>query len=87
MGATSNFRCVGTTILVDGFKIASPVVIRAIGDADTLYGGMNLPGSVLDDLRQTDPNMVEIEPVQKMRLPAFSGTTSFKVAKVPEDKK
>lgn len=87
VGATSNFRCVGTTILVDGFKIASPVVIRAIGDADTLYGGMNLPGSVLDDLRQTDPNMVEIEPVQKMRLPAFSGTTSFKVAKVPEDKK
>jgi hypothetical protein len=31
--------------------------------------------------------MVEVQPVQKMRLPAFSGTTSIKVAKVLEDKK
>lgn len=87
VGPISNFRCVGTTILVDGIKIASPVVVRAIGDEDTLFGAMNLPGGVLDDLRLTDPKMVEIVPVQKMRMPAFSGSTSFKVAKVPEESK
>lgn len=87
VGPNTSFRCVGTTILVDETKIASPVVIRAIGDSDTLFGGMNLPGGVLDDIRLTDPKMVEIEPVQKMRMPAYSGTTTFKLAKVPEDKK
>lgn len=86
VGPSSNFRCVGTTILVDEVKIASPIVIRAIGDKDTLYGGMNLPGGVLDEIRQTDPKMVEIQPVDKMVLPAFSGTTTIKVAAVPEGK-
>ena len=87
VGPNTNFRCVGTTILVDEVKIASPVVIRAVGEADTLFGGMNLPGGVLEEIRMTDPKMVEIQPVQRMRLPAYSGTTTFKFAKVPEDKK
>jgi len=87
VGPNTNFRCVGTTILVDEVKIASPVIIRAIGDSDTLFGGMNLPGGILDKIRETDANMIEIEPVQKMRIPAFSGAMSFKFAKVPEDKK
>lgn len=87
VGPTTNFRCVGTTILVDATKIATPVVVRAVGDAKTLFGGMNLPGGVLDEIRMTDPKMVEIEIVDKMRLSAYTGTTNFKVAKVPEAKK
>lgn len=87
VGPLTSFRCVGTTILVDEVKIASPVTIRAVGDSDTLFGAISLPGGVLDEIRQTDPKMVEVQPVQKMKLPAFSGTASFKVAKVLEDKK
>lgn len=87
VGTLSHYRCVGPTILVDDTKIASPVVIRAIGDSDTLFGAMNLPGGILDDIRQTDPKMVEIQPIQKMRIPPFSGPTTFKIAEVPEDKR
>jgi len=87
VGPLTNFRCVGTTILVDEYKIASPVVVRAIGDSDTLFGAINLPGGILDEIRRTDPKMVEVDPVQKMRLPGYSGPTTFKVAQVSGDAK
>ena len=80
----SSFRCVGTTILVDGIRIASPVVIRAIGDAATLMGGMNLPGGELSEIRQTDPDMVDMIPMKKLQLPPFAGTTERKFGVVPK---
>jgi len=82
--STTNFRCVGTTILVDSAKIAPPVVIRAIGVADTLFGGMGLPDGALDQIRQTDPAMVEIEKVKLMKLSAYSGSTQRAAGKVPK---
>lgn len=81
VGLGTNVRCVGTTILVDETRVASPVVIRAVGDAETLYGGINLPGGILSELKAIDPAMAEVSIVRKMRLPAFSGVTTFKVAK------
>jgi uncharacterized protein YlxW (UPF0749 family) len=86
VGPGSTFRCVGPTILVNDIKIASPVVVRAIGDADTLFGGMNLPGGVLDEIRQDDPAMVQVEKVKMQELPAYVGKTSFRYISVPEDK-
>jgi uncharacterized protein YlxW (UPF0749 family) len=87
-GATS-FRCVGPTILVNDVKIASPVVIRAIGDADTLYGGMTLPGGILSIIRSSgdEPSMVQIEKVKEQELPAFVGRTTARFLKVPEEPK
>lgn len=84
---TSSFRCVGPVIHVDRIPIASPVTVRAIGDPDTLFGGMNLPGGVLDEVRQTDPKMVQVEKAEKLALPAFSGSTERKFAKPVEPKK
>jgi uncharacterized protein YlxW (UPF0749 family) len=83
----TSFRCVGTTILVDGVRIASPVVIRAIGDPQTLVGGMNLPGGVLSEIRQSDPAMVEITSMKDLQLPPFAGGTERKFASVPKDPK
>jgi len=87
VGPATSFRCVGPTILVDGVKIASPVQIRAIGDSETLYGGMLLPGGILDEIKQYDPKMVHVEPVKKMRMPAFAGSTSPKFMKTPADER
>jgi len=77
----SNFRCVGTTILVDGIKIASPVEIRAIGDSKTLSGALKFPGGIYEELTNTNPGMIEITTVESMKLPAFSGSTRMKLAK------
>ena len=72
---------------MDGVRIASPVVIRAIGDAPTLIGGMNLPGGVLSEIRQSDSAMVEMTQMKKLQLPAFAGTTERKFGSVPKDPK
>ena len=87
IAGTSSLRCVGTTILVNDVKIASPVVIRAIGDPNTIMGAMNMPGGVLAEIRQTDPNMVQIEPVKSQELPEYVGNTTHKYAKPPKDVK
>lgn len=83
----SSFRCVGPVIHVDNVPIASPVTIHAIGDADALFGGLNLPGGVLDEIRQVDPAMVKIEKMKNMVLPAYTGLTGIKYAKPVEPEK
>jgi len=83
----TSLRCVGPVILVDGSRIASPVVIRAIGDPDTLVGAINLPGGALYELRQTDPAMVEVEKVRKHILPAYTGSTTHALMSVHEGAK
>jgi len=82
--ATTSFRCVGPVINIDGVPVASPIVIRAIGDPATLAGGLNLPTGVLDEIRQTDPSMVQIEQVQNMRIAAYGGSTERKFAQIPK---
>lgn len=83
---TTSIRCVGPTILVDGTRISTPVVIRAIGDRETLYSGMNMPGGALAAVRGTDPAMVTVEKVDSITLPAFTGSTARKLAKTIEKK-
>ncbi|HSI72344.1 MAG TPA: DUF881 domain-containing protein [Fimbriimonas sp.] len=85
----TTFRCVGPTILVNDMKIAPPIVIRAVGDPGTLYGGMTLPGGILSQIQATggEASMVQIEKVKEQELPAFIGKTSTQFIKVPEDGK
>lgn len=80
---TSSFRCVGPVIHVDGVPVASPVVIRAIGDPAALQGGLELPDGVLAEIRQTDPDMAQIQQIKDMRLGAYTGSTARKFSKAP----
>jgi uncharacterized protein YlxW (UPF0749 family) len=83
----SNYRCVGTTILVDGVKVASPIIIQAIGDRKTLSGALRMAGGLYYELRQTSPQMIDIVEVDSMKLPAFSGSTTHKFAKAVKEEK
>ncbi len=83
----TSFRCVGSVIMVDNVRVAPPIVIRAIGDAPTLNGALNLPNGVLSEIRSSDANMATVEVVRKMRLPAYTGSTTHKYAVVPKDAK
>jgi uncharacterized protein YlxW (UPF0749 family) len=89
IAGNTSFRCVGPTILVNDVKIAPPVIIRAIGDPDTLYGGMSLPGGILSEIRATgnEASMVDMVKVVEHELPGFVGNTSPKYLKVPEEPK
>jgi uncharacterized protein YlxW (UPF0749 family) len=83
--ATSSVRCVGPIVLVDHRQVAPPINIRVIGDADTMMGGLNLPGGVLDTLRQQDAAMVRVDRVKQHRFKAYTGSTERRFATVPKD--
>ncbi len=74
----STIRCVGPVIQVNGVPTAPPFIIQAIGDPNALYGGLNLPGGILDQMRGTNPDMVKMVKVPKMLLAAFAGSTQFR---------
>lgn len=83
----SSIRCVGSVIHVNDQPVTSPVRIEAIGDPKILASAMNLKGGVLQDIRDMEPGMITVEPVDTLKLPAYTGPTSRKFVTVPKESK
>ncbi|MFV9509982.1 DUF881 domain-containing protein [Tepidibacillus sp. LV47] len=75
MIATSTITCVGPTILVNSIKKAPPFEIKAIGDPDTLLSGLEMPGGVLQTLRNWEIQ-ITTEKKDKIVIPSYVGTTN-----------
>jgi uncharacterized protein YlxW (UPF0749 family) len=86
VGSTA-IRCVGPVVHVNFVPAAPPYIIQAIGDPETLFNGMNLQHSVLDELRSVNPAMVKMEKRPKLVLPAFAGSNQMRYAKPVEKPK
>jgi len=65
-------RCVGPTIIVNNVKSAAPFEIKAVGDTNTLYQALHLPGGVVDALKNWGIN-ISIEKSNHVVLPAYLG--------------
>ena len=50
--ATSEIRCAGSVVLINGQRVAAPFVLYAIGDPTTLYNALTMRGGVVDVLSQ-----------------------------------
>lgn len=83
-GPGTSYRCVGSVIVVDNERFAPPIVIRAVGDPQALYGGLSLPGGIIQELKSLDPQMAEVAIVKRHKLPAYDGSTTKKWAKTPQ---
>lgn len=79
MVATTAVRCVGNTIMVNDVKIASPFVIKAIGDPGTLEAALMIRGGVSDYLKSWSINLT-VEQKDSVDIPRFSGIVNFKYA-------
>ncbi len=86
VAGTTSFRCAGPIVYMNGERISSPFEIRAIGTTKRLMGAMSMPGGVLSDIKQTDPRMVQLEPSKLLKLPAYNGPTTRKIAKPSKTK-
>lgn len=73
---TSAITCVGSVVQINGEKVGSPFVIKAIGNQSTLMG-LNRPGSYLDILTE---NMIpnEIKKSSGIEIPRYSGVLNTK---------
>ena len=82
--SSSAVRCVGPVAQINDVKKSSPFVITAIGDAVTLHDALNLANGVLENIRRLDPMMAVSEKQSTVKIPAFTGTTQMKYAKIPK---
>ena len=82
--ASSSIRCAGTTILVDGVRVASPFIISAIGKDDVLYSGFTMQGAVMSELLSVNPAMIQATKEKSIKVPAFLGATAIKSGTIPK---
>ncbi len=81
--ATSEIRCVGPTVIVNGNKYAPPYEIKAIGDADMLEAALNIKGGVAEELRFFKIE-VSIAKSDQLTIGKYNGIVNFKYAKNAE---
>ena len=49
---TTSITCDGNVVLINGNKISSPFVIKAIGSQEAILGGIQRPGGYLEKLKE-----------------------------------
>lgn len=78
--STSEVRCTGAVVTVNGRRYAAPYVIFAIGDPDTLYSALTMRNGVVDILSQWGIT-VRVTASDQLLIPAYSGTVDYQYAK------
>ena len=77
--STTEIRCVGPTVSVNGTKITAPFIIKAIGDSETLENSLMIRGGVYDSLTVWGLK-IEINKATDIVIPSYNGLISFKYA-------
>ncbi len=80
---TSAIRCVGPVIQVNSIPTTPPYIIQAIGDPKSLEEALALPGGILQQIQLTSPNMIRVDKMSHLHLPAFAGSTLMRFGHVP----
>lgn len=68
--ATSEIRCVGPAIRINGVNTVPPYIINAVGDPEVLKQTILMMGGVADYLSHENLR-VDVETVEKLEVPAF----------------
>lgn len=77
--STTEIRCVGPTVSVNGTKITAPFIIKAIGDPVTLENSIMMRGGVYDSLTAWGLR-IEINKATDIVIPSYSGLINFEYA-------
>lgn len=69
---TSEIRCSGPTITVNGKVFGAPFTVKAIGDPKTLNSALTMRGGIVDSLKHWGIK-VTIKKEESVAIPAFTG--------------
>lgn len=83
--SSSEMKCGGPIIRINGKSVGTPFIISAIGDPKLLMAAMIAPGTYGDALKNTFAIGFEPEEEDDLFIPAYSGDFSFKYAKPKEE--
>ena len=67
--ATSEIRCSGSVVTINGRRTSAPFVIDAIGDTDTMFNALMMRNGVVDVLKQWSLQ-VSVTEVDELLVPA-----------------
>jgi uncharacterized protein YlxW (UPF0749 family) len=81
VGATSSFGEQDDRVSLDGTQLAPPYRIAAIGQAETLEGGLQIPGGALDTLTSLKGVRANVARAARVELPALAKAPTFDVAR------
>lgn len=70
--ATSAVECQGPVVSVNGHRLGAPFQIEAIGDPTTLKSALDIPGGILDALRQQGLQVSEPQIETDIDMPAYT---------------
>lgn len=77
--ATSEVRCAGAVVIVNGRRYTAPFVFNAIGDPTTLYNALTMRNGVVDVLGQWKIE-VKVTASEKLTVPKYDGVVEFRYA-------
>ncbi len=72
--------CAGNVILVNGEKISSPCIIKAIGNQESLYGAVERAGGTLQNMRMNNLS-VQVKKDNNIKISKYSGALTQKFMK------
>ena len=78
--ATSEVRCTGAVVRVNGRRYAAPYIIFAIGDKDTLYSALTMRSGVVDVLSQWGIT-VKVTASDLLLIPKYNGSIDYEYAR------
>lgn len=78
---TTCIVCAGNVISINGEKVTSPFVIKAIGNQERLFG-INRPGGYLQYMKEY--TSVDVKKANSVRIKKYNGALSFKYAIIDE---
>ncbi len=76
---TTSIICSGNVIQINGEKVGSPFVIKAIGLTEKLNGALTMPNGYLD-LMKKEGVQVNVEKLNNMVIPKYDGVYNFQYA-------
>lgn len=80
---TSSISCIGNVVKINGEKVGAPFIIKAIGNPEWLYGGIEMNGGYVYNLRR-DGVDVEVKKVKDITIPKYDGVFNATYMKTVE---
>lgn len=77
---TTAITCEGNVIKINGQRISSPFIIKAIGSPGLLYGSLNMAGGYLYWMKEEGVN-VDIKQSENLTVEKYNGVITYKYVK------
>ena len=82
--SSTEIRCVGPVIQINGIRLTAPFKISAIGSPDVLASSLKLRGGIIDSIEQADIDVI-IEKSDSIIIPKSESVIEYKYATPVEE--